>query len=722
MPATNNLHCFFTDTDLLQPQSSGQAYGPASSQNGKDRFRTTSMHTATGAPKAYAVCNGRVFIQEVVNPVAGGPDLVNLVLSPSLQPPFELGKIKYYVYTGLLKSSFITQTAPATVVSNNNNVNKIVENTWIYQTKLDEIYDRYHDLPLGTTQNIPPASILGIEHKSTGNGSYLVADSDLIDNYFDLPKNDAQFLFVQAGDYIGDFYSSIFGFKVIVERIGYPISFGEIRSLESYIEVDSLPNGASQKENRLYKHHQESIHSYLDPAAFFGSFYGYGIYAYSSNVGQVYDIDALYDKVIAPFYNRNKSYIDARNDFGYSLNYSENSDDNIKVIFDDDPNSVFVNVNYYQSSWPIFEVGTSSFVVNNGAANYTDRGFIRLQFPRGDNMMPILYLENVRTPITFPKIIDRDFGLNNRYGGLKSEENNNYIPTVCYIAVPFHTVQGVAIANYTKITLTKQLLNESAQMSTGKILRSINYLDHLFFPFEYNYELLNSWQDNSSWLVYNDLKYVDMFRFTGQEFMAKRGVARDPDGTITFFAYPHSKAISNKPQKVATIPIDNRVERTGKSFMDHVAELIGADYMKYYFEKNNKPCYVEVLQPSVLNKGKSNEYNVDDFVAISFTSDEFQVIEQLKANSPQDVIADLPFSLYFQITDEFILPPTQETYCIEYLVLLCAYFENVTTGEVETRFYNTDIYKYHLRQVPDFSQHPLITDVVDDQLSIVPLM
>ena len=60
---------FFTDLDLLNSQSSDQAFGPVISGDpiydaNKDKYRLTSVHTATSTPLAYAVCKGQVLVQE----------------------------------------------------------------------------------------------------------------------------------------------------------------------------------------------------------------------------------------------------------------------------------------------------------------------------------------------------------------------------------------------------------------------------------------------------------------------------------------------------------------------------------------------------------------------------------------------------------------------------------------------------------------------------------
>lgn len=82
-------------TDGTFSQQGSQVFGVRS----VDVFQTTAKLTCAG--KIYTICKGRVLIQ----PQAGNPDKVNLVLSPYSQPCSVLN-IRYIVYRGLSFSDF----------------------------------------------------------------------------------------------------------------------------------------------------------------------------------------------------------------------------------------------------------------------------------------------------------------------------------------------------------------------------------------------------------------------------------------------------------------------------------------------------------------------------------------------------------------------------------------------------------------------------------------
>src|SRR5687768_7432081 len=92
---------FFTEVDLLTNQTKAQSFGPVTGFE-QYKYLVTDKHTASADSKAFAVCDGVVFIQEIP-----GTNNVNLVLRPSQQPPFSFPKIRFFIYRNILKSSLI---------------------------------------------------------------------------------------------------------------------------------------------------------------------------------------------------------------------------------------------------------------------------------------------------------------------------------------------------------------------------------------------------------------------------------------------------------------------------------------------------------------------------------------------------------------------------------------------------------------------------------------
>lgn len=70
---------FFTNSGVLDDQNQFKAYGPVNNYE-NSKFRVTSVFSASDKPKAYAVCNGKIFAQEVNGKI-------NLVIKPTVCNP-----------------------------------------------------------------------------------------------------------------------------------------------------------------------------------------------------------------------------------------------------------------------------------------------------------------------------------------------------------------------------------------------------------------------------------------------------------------------------------------------------------------------------------------------------------------------------------------------------------------------------------------------------------
>src|SRR5688572_13404480 len=90
---------FFTNLENLNIQQESQAYGPVKNYE-NSQYRTTSLFSTSYAQMAYAVCDGKIFAQEVNGKI-------NLLLKPNQQNSSFGMPVKYYVYKGILKSQIV---------------------------------------------------------------------------------------------------------------------------------------------------------------------------------------------------------------------------------------------------------------------------------------------------------------------------------------------------------------------------------------------------------------------------------------------------------------------------------------------------------------------------------------------------------------------------------------------------------------------------------------
>lgn len=96
---------FFIDPAQLPPQDPSQAYGPLAT-NPASEFRLTSQFTLMAANTAFACQEGQLLVVE-----SATPDQVTLILKPVGGLAVGLGAVRYYIYRGVQKASFVASGA-----------------------------------------------------------------------------------------------------------------------------------------------------------------------------------------------------------------------------------------------------------------------------------------------------------------------------------------------------------------------------------------------------------------------------------------------------------------------------------------------------------------------------------------------------------------------------------------------------------------------------------
>lgn len=489
---------FFTDIDRLGSQSATDAFGPVSSSP-DTKFRVTSLHqpTSGSTPNAYAVCDGRLLVQDA------GNNLVNLILKPNEQPPFSFPEIKFFIYRGVQKSSLVNGNDVAP--SANNDLTKSI---WESQQK--------KNASAGSSDN-PPIQALGID--ISGNGS--------IDEVFYRENVSYQLPLVRSGWSLGEFDSSQFGFELMVGAIGFDPALPIVRTAGNIITVTALPAQPTQAQEFEYWHDKEAILNYIDPCAFFGGFYARKLkvkYADGSvskkNKNEIYDdvlkgahLTAATDGV---FFNRNRTYLDIRNEYNHSINYFKNygtySNTDINCAFDVDDS--LTTRNYYASTWPLMIIDKGDLP----ATNASKRNLIRLALPdgAGDNPCPTLYLSAGYSNDSYPREPKDKAKL------INLNVSSGFTDEVA-LATPNRDGQSstTAISSYIKLKYFKRFDPDATTppVSSGTVIRASNYLDNLFAPFAMKIPFAGTAKLKS--VVYDDEFFVDAESLTGVFSSAK---------------------------------------------------------------------------------------------------------------------------------------------------------------------------------------------------------
>lgn len=539
---------FFTDLDLLDSQSSTDAFGPLAAAGGKDRYQLTSLHSATSDPKAYAVCDGVVFIQED----STNTDLVNLILKPMSQPPFAFPKVKFFIYHGIKKDSLIDDTNIAS-----RTYNDLTESIWASQDARNASADTTDD---------PPSQALGTDIIDP-----TFPDPTPIEDIFYRTDVSYQFPVVRSGWSIGAFDSARFGFEIMMEAIGFDPPLSTVRNDKNILEVDTLSGSPTQPEEFEHWHDKEAILNYIDPAAFFGMFYHTKLKVKNSDDSTYKQKgNELYDELLIKFENKNITWLDIRNEYNFSFNYFKNYGTDIKVAFDN--SSPLAIQNYYTSGWPILAIVNSSFPTDNTSSvvNIT-----RISMPdgSGDNPLPLMYVSAGFLDSDYPREPkDKNKMIDLTVMSGDTDELRLGFPNRDDLSAT------TAITSYTKLKYFKRFDLETATPpeSSGTVIRGGNFIDHLFAP--YSMKIPFGGQANIKYFVYDEESYIDAKSNLNTDFIVSLGKS---DNNLNFSFFTFSQ-ITRKDESIVKIPftISSGVDYSNKNILSVVAGKVKNKYVR----------------------------------------------------------------------------------------------------------------------------------------------
>jgi len=351
---------FFFELGNTPP--TGEGFGPLgnTSLERNEKYQVTTTFNNSGNIKAIAVCNSEILIVPQVNSAGTITDKVNLILKPeSNSQPCSEFNIKYLVYRGLLKSSFLDANVADTIHQYGvNNKNALLNKIWA------KIKGFYYPDPNSTaglnSDKVKPEDVGYFRDLAT------IPDNTLIEDFFAQNLNvEFQIPRADQGDWIGDFYGD-FGFEIVLSdnsNEGFDFDFKYARAEKCIFDIDPTPSHPSGFNEKRYR---ENILNFMDPSAFYGMhFTDFGkLYIYPNEpVGSPMqylsteaDSNAIYDDVVSLFGNKNKIYIDIRSERNRSYNYfsyyseSKNNHNSLKLGLQ----SGNLNLTEYNTeSWPI---------------------------------------------------------------------------------------------------------------------------------------------------------------------------------------------------------------------------------------------------------------------------------------------------------------------------------------------------------------------------------
>jgi len=658
---------FFTEPSKLNDQIETQSFGAIDENN----YRLNNLFSSTSNAKAFAVTNGNVMVQ----PIAGSTSLVNLILKPSNQPDLNLPKIDYIIYKGIIKNSLINTDQVA--VSTSNDLTK-------------KVWDSHAKNTTELTDPVPAPlakDAIGFGYSNSGVGSFLILDEDSLDKVF--YDNNNVLPFVDQGNHIGEFDASLFGITIVFEKIGYSPIFKLARELDSKIIHTTLSSSATDAEKFKRKHEKEDSLAFLDSTAFFGSFDALGLNVYDGANFNKKEEEELYSEVTGKHFNKNKVYIDIRNENGDSYNYYNNYEGSLKWDLGDA--GTFLEANYYGNGWPIKTILDSEINVTNSDKK------IGLSLPIGDNEYPQFFLkkgvvfgqgtEDVESPSNrFLNIIDAEeeyYTLEDKLQLLKSDS-------------------GVIKTNYFQIQYIKKYATPDANYK-GLALKKESFFDGLFPIFDMKLPYAN--QGKVDLKVFTEASYIDKTNIVNNEidYTVNIGIARD-DHSINFIAYPklyNEESVNTRD----FFPVYSEQSFTEDTFVDLFKKKtpkakINAKKFDTIDESYDFLSFAKLLA-SVVDDGSNDIASLDDEVVaepstlgmhydfdnvdvISFSLDQYGQLESIK-----NAEFTSPYKVYMGVANTTHLTENQDENSTTFFALRG--LKETDAGEIITHEYISDI-------------------------------
>lgn len=610
---------FFTEPTIPTPQVSSNAFGAINN----NEYRICNLFAMSSSAKAFAICNGEILVQESYE----NSNLVNIVIKPSEQPNLDLPKIEYIVYKGIIKNSIIQNDGIIASASNNDLTRKIWESYALYLAAFNDNTEII--LPENPTAN----DVLGFAYSNTGSGDNKMLDAEPLNKAF---YNPSKTLFtIVGGDYIGDFNSSEMGIVMAFEKHGLSHQFKLAREHDSKIIFTPLDPNASNAEKFKRKHEKEIALGYIDSCAFFSAFYNIGIKVFTNNTFEKLTTTDLYETIITQHYNKQKIYLDIRNEYSDSINYYENYTNNIGLKLD---NSSYTSINYYRNNWPILVL--DNFEIPLGNSNKT----IRLKLPIRDKQIPTLYLKRSYISEIGLDILPQG---NQKFPVMDEDNISNNEIELPYTLI-LQKADNEIISDYLIIKYFSAIPEKAEDTDTEQLIYKRYYIDNLFpisdltIPFSQN-------TGKSTFKLFYDTGYIDKLLINASSYSHSIGMAIDDD-YITFISLPFTYNFNVRNNADDTIPLGGLETISDKPFLLQITDLLKVIKLikgKFLIDSVEKEFLKFAVNEDVTTVGKiANNYTFEDVTVFALTTQQFNDIKLIKEQQFPD-----EYKVYIGITN-----------------------------------------------------------------------
>lgn len=557
-------------TDLDKVQSGNKKFGPIDAS----KFQVTSSFLLTGKANVYAAVKGKLIILDQISSTGvSDPDHVNAILIPTQKLKTEFTpKIQFIIYRGLKRNSFMNQVGSEW---------KILPEQDCTTEFMINLYKNVKEKPDVTLENLGYIDYDNVIHNIS---------------YFEEHAKNVQV--VEIGTQIGECDVEL-GIDFVLRefRYAFPANFMFSSELVIDLNYDPVSNGklpGAEPPKILLK--RELIQAFLDPTVGYNLFRGHSVsYHENANIKTVSGFQVYNIILKKAFQNKNRIYIDIRNNYDFSLNfYNDNEDENsntgdkynLLMAINGSSNSSFEEIPCYFSYWPIIILEN---IATADPKNYIN---IKINFLKKYNPNPSFYFDFCfpRETITFANknesVIEKYNSLNTIDRLVDLPPINNTGPDVEFF-VPASTIDKEGVAWIVKLYCLRNFIEPMANVPRLPI-HSSSY-DNIFGPIEehrlgvLSFDSLNLPANTKSFIGISK-KYIPAGSWNSIPRMVETGVTIS-DTEIIFSA---QDLALNQPSKTfyEGIKAQNSHSQTvsGQSFLDNPKQSFETNTDKKYFK------------------------------------------------------------------------------------------------------------------------------------------
>ena len=583
------MHFFIDYNQITDQDPSDFKFGP-DTDNPTNVFNLSTQFQLTAQNneifKAFACQAGDMIIQQ------SSGNTVNLIIKPRTGLKIPFGKVKYFVYRGLTKDSFI---------SGQNIVAQGAENSEF----IARFWTEWNGQNAGKNLPAPGPQSFGYDDSLSGS-------LDVEKIYDSSQNNNLRAVPVREGEWIGNFGTTI-SFEVIVETDNiFTLEF--LRANKYQINVAGL-SGLEERAKR------EQILSFIDPAAFFGLHYDEGVTIPTNSGKEKKKKENLYTSIISRFANGNNVYLDIRSEKGYSYNFYQNYKDNIgnNIKIGNNPETA-----YGWNSWPLVKIDNSLITTTGNKNN------IKIKIRTNSNTKPIIFCQ------------DKDVLKNSSSQFIEEKKILDTADWSKELTFVFPNTGSASVAHYIQLHYFRQEYNPSA------VLENKTYFDSAFCPIDLpnlgdeNYPFYQVHNSNRGFIC-GDIPFLSKnnYKYYNFGYVSTNGCHWDCSKIVFFakalFPYKSTKHnlsnFKNKESNITGFNLDEDFNK--KSFIARNIRLsqkrIQEDIVVANIATGN---YQQVKLFDISNSNESPNSR-ESILCLGITQAEFQTLKSISGFSNQ---------------------------------------------------------------------------------------